>query len=290
MKHYFFEKKDKVSVKYTDLAIERRRADITLRGVEYKSYESEGYLWECVRVFSEDGARGIGKPMGNYHTLNTGRLDLIDERDIWDISEELSKKLCEMLDSLSVIPARLLVVGLGNRSLTPDSLGPKSADEVKPTLHISRFDNEMFEALECSEIAVYTPGVSAHSGLDSTESVCAICENIMPDALIVIDAITTLSSERLGSTFQLCDTGISQGSGIGNSRLDLNEDTIGVPVISIGVPTVIDSRAFAKEETARHGRTEDGMLVAPREIDEITSIASRIIGGAINQAFGINAL
>ena len=290
MKHYFFEKKEKESAKYTDLAVERRRADITLRGVEYKSYESEGYIWECVRVFSEEGARSIGKPMGRYYTLNTGRLDLIDESEMWDISEELAKKLCEIFDSLSVIPSRLLVVGLGNRSLTPDSIGPKSADEVKPTLHISRFDDEMFEALECSEIAVYTPDVSAHSGLDSTESVCAICESIMPDALIVIDAITTLSRDRLGSTFQLCDTGISQGSGIGNSRLDLNEDTVGVPVISIGVPTVIDSRAFSKEEVSRQSKKEDGMLVAPKEIDEITSIASRIIGGAINQAFGINTL
>ena len=290
MKHYFFDKKEKDAVKYTDLAVERRRADVTISGIEYKSYESEGVIWEYVRVFSEDGAKSIGKPMGNYYTLNTGRLDLIDETEIWDIAEEIAKKLCEIFDALSILPGRILVVGLGNRNLTPDSLGPKSAGEVKPTLHISRFDNDMFEALECSEIAVFTPDVSAHSGLDSTESVISICENIMPDAVIAIDAITTLSKDRLGSTFQLCDTGISQGSGIGNSRLDINEDAIGIPVISIGVPTVIDSRAFAKEETSRTRANDDGMLVAPKEIDEITSIASKIIGIAINQAFGINSL
>lgn len=277
MKNYFTERKDKDGL-YTDLAIERRRADTDISGVEYKSAECEGGVWECVRIFSEEGARSIGRPMGNYDTLNTGKMELLDEDGILDAAEAVAKKLCERMDSLGAIPDRLLVVGLGNRNLTPDAIGPKAAAYVKPTLHIKNFDEDAFDKLECSEIAIFCPGVTAESGMESIEIIRGVSNSIAPDAVIAIDAIATASTERLGSTVQISDTGLFPGSGVGNTSQGLTEESLGAPIISVGVPTVIDSRVFGGKEA---------MLVVPKDIDEITSVAARIIGTAINQAFGI---
>lgn len=279
MKNYFTERAKDERGFYTDLAVERRRIDPDAGGVEYKSFECEGGVWECVRIYSEEGERQIGRPMGHYDTLNTGKMEMLLEDDVFDAAEAVSKKLCERMDELSVIPDRLLVVGLGNRSLTPDATGPKTADYVKPTLHIRDFDEEMFESLGCSEIAVICPGVMAQSGMESADIIRSVSNKIHPDAIIAIDSIATASTERLGSTVQISDTGLFPGSGIGNMRSALSQKTLGTPIISIGVPTVIDSRVFGSEES---------MLVVPKDIDEITSVAARIIGGAINQAFGIS--
>ena len=277
MKNYFTDRKDEGGF-YTDLAIERRRVSPDARGVEYKSQECDGGVWECVRIFSAEGERSIGRPMGNYDTLNTGKMELLDEDGILDATEAVARKLCERIDGVSAIPDRLLVVGLGNRNLTPDAVGPRAAANVKPTLHISSFDKEAFEELGCSEIAVLCPGVTAESGMESADIIRGVCHKIAPDAIIAIDSIATESKERLGSTVQISDTGIFPGSGVGNTRDALTETSLGIPIISVGVPTVLDSRVFGDKEA---------MLVVPKDIDEITSVAARIIGGAINQAFGI---
>lgn len=285
MRSYYTERDCTEAGGYTDLAVERRRINTETRGVEYKSAECDGGIWECVRILSEEGARSIGRPRGRYDTLNTGRMDLLGESEIGDATEEIAKKLCETVEAYSVIPERLLIVGLGNRELTPDSVGPKAAAIVKPTLHIKEFDRDTFLGLECSELAVLCPGVTAQSGIESAEVIRGVTRRIMPDAVIAIDAIATRSPERLGSTVQISDTGLFPGSGVGNSRAALNEDTLGVPVIAVGVPTVIDSRVFGGKASAFDG---EPMLVAPKEIDEITTVAAQIIGGAINQAFGIS--
>ena len=284
----YFAKRNLKKDGYTDLAIERRRADPRARGVEYTSRECPAGIWECVRIYSEEGARDIGRPIGSYHTLNTGRMDLLTDGEIEEGSEAIARRICETVDELEIIPDRILVVGLGNEALTPDSVGPKAADNVKPTLHIRDFDEECFESLGCSEIAVIKPGVAAKSGVDSSEIIRGVSQRLKPDVIFAIDSILTRSTERLGSTVQISTTGIFAGSGVGNSRSALTEEALGVPVISIGVPTVIDSRAFFESgETAALSRDE-AMLVAPKETDEITDAAARMIGGAINQAFGIS--
>lgn len=288
MKRYFTGRNEEMSDMFTDLAVERRRINPEIRGVEYKSVECGVGIWECIKIGSEEGARSIGRPKGKYDTLSTGRMDLLSEDEIDDATEEIARKLCEMMDSASAIPDRLLVVGLGNRNLTPDSIGPKAACLVKPTLHIKDFDEEMFSSLECSEIAVITPGVTAESGIDSAEIVKGISRRILPDAIIAVDAIATRSAERLGSTVQISDTGLFPGSGIGNSKSALTESTLGIPVIAIGVPTVIDSRIFGVQDATKIKPNAEAMMVSPKEIDEITTNAARIIGGAINQAFGIS--
>ena len=271
---------------YTDLASERRRAEADFEGVEFKKIPCEIGMWDRVKIKSETGAALIGRPMGTYDTLNTDRLDLFDEEGLLDVQEAIAKRLCSICDEIAVIPARILVVGFGNERLTPDSFGPKCATRVKPTLHISRYDEDVFETLECSEIAVFCPGVPALCGMESAESTRQICEAIRPDLIFALDAISTKSHERLGASIQLSNTGIFPG-GVGNLRMPITRETMGVPVIGIGVPTVMDLRAFGISVQRSKRAQEAPLFVSPREIDEITDNAAEVIGGAINQAFGL---
>ena len=270
---------------YTDLAIERRRADLTETGVEYAKELCPPGTWERVRITSDSGARGIGRPKGIYDTLTLPRLDTADEDVLYDAQEEVAKRLCTICDDISVLPGRILVVGLGNEKVTADSVGVKVATRVKPTMHIREYDEDFFDELECSEIAVLCPGVPAITGMDTATTVRAVCEGIAPDVILAIDAISTRSRTRLGNTIQICDTGVFPG-GMGNLKTAITRSAMGVPVIGIGVPTVIDSRLFGGQSRISELDFEP-LFISPREIDEITDNAAMIIGGAINQAFGL---
>ncbi len=264
----------------SDLACERRRADNNAPGVSYSCERCTVGSWERIRIFSDEGASSIGRPMGNYDTLNTARLDYLDFEGAEDAKNEIAAELCSLFEKNKIFPKRILVAGIGNDALTPDSVGPLAASFVEPTLHISDADKKMFDSLECSEIAVIAPGVCARSGLDSATVAMGICERIMPDAVIAIDALASKSPDRLGTTLQICDTGIFPGTGLGYGKLALSRNTLGVPVIGIGVPTVIDSRLF--------GDSSNRMFVAPKDINAIVESAAKIIAGGINQAFGID--
>lgn len=266
---------------YTDLAIERRKADPECEGVEYKRRECIIGAWEEIKITSEEGERAIMRPMGTYDTLHTERLDLLSEDELYDAEEELARRLCEILDECGIFPGRILTVGFGNKDLTADSVGPRSAARVKPTLHISECDPHTFDGLDCSEIAVYTPGVTAVTGIDSSDSVRAISEKLIPDVILAIDSIMTDSRERLGSCIQISTTGLFPG-GVGNLHSPITKASMGSPVIGIGVPTVMDSRSLVPDE-----KFSAPLFISPREIDEITNNAAFIIGGAINQAFGL---
>lgn len=286
MYNYYY-KTDDARSEYSDLAVERGRADTGVGGVRYEKRICLPGTWEEVLITSEEGARSIGRPIGSYDTLTVRRLDTLDEDELLDTQEEIAKKLCELFDGANIIPDRLLVVGLGNRELTADSVGPKSASSVRPTMHIGDYDREYFEELECSEIAVLSPGVPAATGMDTGVLVGAVCERLKPDAVIAIDSICTSSRTRLGTTFQISDTGIFPG-GMGSLKTPITRSGVGVPVIGIGVPTVIDSRLFVPENKISDINFEP-MFISPREIDEITDNAAFVIGGAINQAFGLFA-
>ena len=273
----------------SDLACERRRADIREPGVEYSKTQGVIGVWERITVSSEEGARQIGRPRGCYNTLNLPRMDGMDQCEIEDAKDEVARELCRLFDREGIKPDRLLVVGLGNRALTPDAVGPESADRVRATMHIKEMDDDMFEGLDCSEIAVIKPGVTAESGIDTRDIVEGVCSVISPDAIIVIDALASRSPTRLGTTIQLATTGLSPGSGLGNRRGAITEEELGIPVFSIGVPTVINSRMFIVENgEARAKNEKEGMFVAPKDINDITKNASKIVAGAINQAFGID--
>ena len=281
MKNFSFFDKD--TCPESDLALERRRADTTVTGVDYKQDRSAIGHWERIRITTDEGAKSIGRPIGIYDTLTLPRMDQLDYDGIDDAKNEIAAELCRIFDANHIYPERILVVGLGNCSLTPDAVGALSAQSVEPTMHIKAMDEGAFEALDCSEIAVVRPGVTAESGIDASEIVIGVCGRIRPDAIIAVDAIASRSPERLGTTIQLSDTGILPGGGLGTPRKAINEHTVGVPVISIGVPTVIDSRLLSSEEAKDSSR----MFVAPKEIDGIVKKAAEIIGGGINQAFGI---
>ncbi len=289
---YHTERENSESFPYTDLALERRRADTSLTGVEYKKELGIYGVWERIKISSEEGARSIGKPMGIYDTLETSRMDLLDNETIADASDEVARELCYLTDVFDAIPEKILIVGLGNERLTPDSLGARSAKKVKATMHIKEQDEKFFYALECSQIAVCTPDVASNTGLDSLTVIKAISEQIEPDLVIVIDALCSRSEDRLGSTVQFSTTGILPGSGLGNGRGEISQRTLGCPVIGIGVPTVIDSRMFTESEKNGEG-TEKGknkkaaMYVSPKEIDEIIEVSAKIIAEGINQAFGM---
>ncbi len=269
----------------SDLACERRKADLSSDGVEYSKHFSGPGVWERIKITNENGTKSIGRPIGNYDTLSFERMDLFDSDAMADAANEVSKELCLLFGELGVAPERLLVVGLGNSELTPDAIGPRCAELVCATMHIKEHDEAIFNSLECAEIAVIKPGVTSESGLDAASTVRSTCQLIKPNALLAIDALASSSAQRLGRTIQFSNTGIFPGSGIGNPRGAITKETVGAPVIAIGVPTVIDARILAGKEDLLGGET---MFVSPKEINGIVKAAAKIIADGINQAFGIS--
>ena len=275
------------SVYMSDLALERRSVNTSIDGVDYKRERSVGGVWERITIRSEEGASSIGRPMGIYDTLTLSRMDTLDPDELDDAKEEIARELCSICEREEIHPDRILVVGLGNENLTPDAIGPRTALKISPTLHLSRGDRGMFNAFECSEIAVIAPGVKSASGIDASDVIDGVCMKIHPDAVIAIDALASRSQERLGTTVQISSVGIIPGSGLGLNTKAINKETLGIPVISIGVPTVINS-VFLKDKDSEESEKEmKGMFVSPREIDGIVKNASELIAGGINQAFGI---
>ena len=271
---------------YTDLACERRRVDPAEEGVRYKKEYAACGLWERIEITSKAGEKSIGRPMGFYDTLLLPRMDLCDADTVSDAITEISGELIALTEKMRVIPERILVVGLGNASLTPDSVGTEAARQVKPTSPLKDFDESMFLKLACSEISVIRPGVLHETGIDTLSAVRGIAERISPDLIIAIDALAARSAERLGTTVQISSTGITPGGGIGAPKMPINQSTAGAPVIAIGVPTVMDSDYFLVDEMRRpEGRS--AMFVAPKEINEIVAVAADIISGGINRAFGL---
>lgn len=272
----------------SDLACERRRTD-TAEGIDYRREATDVGFWERITITSEAGVKHIGRPRGAYNTLTVARMDTLSPSEIDDAIEQVARELCRMCDKARIYPERLLIVGLGNPALTPDAVGPCTADLVKPTMHLKQIDEEMFEKLECSEIAVIKTDVKGSSGIDSLDIVKGVCERIMPDGILAVDALASRAPERLGTTIQIASTGIQPGSGLGSRHGGITEENLGVPVISIGVPTVINSNMFVLTDGEISAPDDgQGMFVAPKDINEIVKKSAQIIAGAINQAFGIN--
>lgn len=286
MNEYFYSNSEKNGVYASDLACERHRVDLNTPGVSYKRSQNGAFVWERIEISSKEGELAIKRPCGSYDTLSTDRMDLLDDGDIEDAANEIAGELCRIFEKSSVIPTRILVVGLGNSELTPDSVGPKTANLVNATMHLSEKDPTLFKNLECSEIGVFVPGVMAKTGIESSDSVVAICDMTEPDVVIAIDSIASHSPTRLGTTIQISNTGIFPGSGIGNKRKAISKRTLGIPVIAIGVPTVVNASAFGNTPQRSDCNSED-MFVSPRDIDVIVSTSAKIIAQGINQAFGI---
>lgn len=271
----------------TDLAIEAagEADDKKLPGITQQSRQIDDIKLTRIVIEDERGEQALGRPKGTYITAEMPPLS-DDEQHM----EQKAKVLGEELSSLLPKEGTVLVVGLGNQSVTPDALGPRSAGMVLATRHI---EGEFARSTGLDKLrpaAVFQPGVLGQTGVESGEMVRGICDIVKPAAVIVIDALAARSVERLGCTIQICDTGIAPGSGVGNNRVALNRDTLGVPVIGLGVPTVVDARTVAMELT---GREEAGdevtprgaeMMVTPREIDLIIRRASQLVAMTVNAA------
>ena len=280
---YFVDGSYKGDLPYTDLAIERRRADSVIPGIEYWEEKRHKLHWERVKISTKTGADSIGRPIGIYDTISCERFDRLDNRQVEEMKDEMARELCCIFEECEIFPGRILVAGLGNPDLTPDSLGAKTTSAVRSTMHIKDCDRKLFTSLNCAEIASVIPDVASNSGLDAAVVIKGICDLILPDAVIAIDALATREIKRLGCNIQISSSGISPGSGLGNCRTALCHQTVGVPVFAIGVPTVIDARSLI------HNQTLNGepMFVSPKEIGEIVSVSASIISEGINRAFGI---
>ena len=271
----------------SDLALERRRASTYVEGVDYKRDVCMGGVWERIKVTSEAGEKNIGRPMGLYDTLTLPSLDGIMPDDIEDAKDEIARELCRMCDLCDISPERILVVGLGNRDLTPDAIGTAAAMNVEATMHVKKSDPELFETLGCSEICVLCPDVTSNSGMNSVDVVKGVIAEIKPTVIFAIDSLASRSSDRLGNTVQVSNTGIIPGTGVGHSEGKLDEATLGVPVIAIGVPTVISSCSLTRELGIGCSKYEKSFFLSPKGINRIVKNGAEIIGGGINQAFGI---
>ena len=283
----------------SDLAIERREMFAgEIAGIESLRHDNDGISVTHVKIKDKDAAEKIGKPIGNYVTIEIKDLSLPDEeicdRAVDAVSAEL-KKIIKVPSDASV-----LVVGLGNRDITPDSIGPKAVGKLTVTRHISKATENEFN-FSLRPVSAIAPGVLGITGIETSEIVKGVIEFVKPQLIIAIDALAARNLSRLGTTLQISDTGITPGSGVGNHRRALNEETLGVPVIAIGVPMVADVLTLAmdiietmpKNEQKTNGQEHmqnvltkrgENMVVTPNDVDVISQQASDIIADAINIA------
>lgn len=237
----------------TDLALETREKfeedNVEIKGVrvEEEWVREGGIRVTNVVIETENGAKIMGKPKGNYITLEAPDMSDQDE----DYHREVSKQLAKTLNCLlpeKEEPVSILIAGLGNREVTPDALGPRVVDNMMITRHIIReFGQYAFGEKETNQISGIVPGVMAQTGMESLEIIKGIIQETKPDCMIAVDALAARSTKRLGRTIQITDTGINPGSGVGNHRQGLNQDSLGIPVIAIGVPTVVDAATIVSD-------------------------------------------
>ncbi|MGI5977131.1 MAG: GPR endopeptidase [Candidatus Limivicinus sp.] len=224
-----------------------------------------------VKVVSGEGAKLIGKPVGQYFTLELGRCgDEFFNDAVFALSELISRLLP------SVSPRCSLVAALGNPDITPDALGQLTASSILVTRHLKAHAPSDFVSF--SSVALCRTGVLGTSGVESAVQIKTLCREIKPELVIAVDALAGSDPDMLCRCIQISDTGIAPGSGVGNSREELSPKSLGLPVISIGVPTVIDAAAFSADKNV------SSMFVTPRDIDSLVRSAARIIGFGINLA------
>ncbi len=291
----------------TDLALEAKetvqKPDEEIRGVrveEEKDAENEIYITRVI-IETKNGAKTMGKPMGTYITLEAPRMATPDEDYHREISEKVADQIRELLpdekEELSV-----LVVGLGNRDVTADALGPNAADQLHITRHVVReFGKAAYNKNKMHMISAIVPGVMAKTGMETCEIIRGVVEETEPDVIIAIDALAARSTKRLNRTIQITDTGVQPGSGVGNHRHALTEETLGIPVIGIGIPTVVDAGTIVGDAVEQVEREMlfcsdihalkmaelQNMYVTTKDIDDVVNRLSYTVSEAINIALEI---
>lgn len=311
---------DKINFR-TDLALERRdlykkanSLDKEIEGIKTEE-EKNGLRIRTsrVKVLDKNGAEAIGKPVGSYITIDIQKLKVATEEDIQESAEVLAKELRVLLGEHANPKDEILVVGLGNQYVTPDALGPKVINEIDVTRHILTYMPQVLSS-ETRPVSAISPGVLGTTGIETLEILKGIVDNIHPKMLIVIDALASRSIERISSTIQLADTGITPGAGVGNTRKELSQSTLGIPVIALGIPTVVElatlisdgidifiDRLQEKSESNEYLNKlqqedkyeevkealkvgEYNMIVTPKEIDDLIENMKDIVARGINMA------
>lgn len=235
----------------TDLALEQKERfdtdNVEISGVIVKeTYDEEKEIRiTTVKIETENGAKAMGKPVGTYITIEAPSMAVDDEEIHSEISDEIAEFLQQMI-SKDVCPQNVLVVGLGNRQVTPDALGPYVVDNLMVTRHII-LEYGKYAMADSDSVSAIVPGVMGQTGMESLEIIRGVVSETKPDIVIVIDALAARSAKRLNRTIQIADTGIHPGSGVGNHRNTISRETLGVPVIALGVPTVIDAATIVND-------------------------------------------
>lgn len=307
----------------TDLALERRdlynkahNIEKDIDGIQTEEERiNDNILISRVKVINERGEEAIGKPQGNYITIDVKNLKIASEEEIQMASEAVTKELKALLEKHVQCKDSILVVGLGNIYVTPDALGPKVINEIDITRHLIQYIPEALDE-NTREVSAISPGVLGTTGIETLEILKGIIDNVKPKLVIVIDALASRSIERISSSVQLADTGIVPGAGVGNTRKELTINTLGIPVIAIGIPTVVEAATIAADsltlliqkvqEQAQSNdflnklQEEDkyalikevltpeeyNFIVTPKEIDELIEKMKDIIARGIN--FAVN--
>ena len=268
-------------------AVEQEEARIPIRGEEV-----------CIsRRREQDG--------GRYVTVACGRITARDEAAIELLADLLAKEMTIMAKSVMgkdvSMDTKVFVVGLGNADMTPDAIGPGTVRRMTATRHLREYDEALFKSLGCCELSALAPGVMGQTGLESGELCRAVSTLLHPDLVVAVDALAARSCERLASTVQLSDRGIAPGSGIGNHRMAIDEESMGCPVMGVGVPTVVDSATLVLDALARAGMDTETLpddllavlesgrsfIVSPRDSDRMVELTCRLLARALDMAFGV---
>ncbi len=259
----------------TDLAMERADfAGESLPAGVTRSKEICGEIEvDRIKITGSDAAAAMEKPEGSYVTLSLPSLSYGTQSP-----QQAAECLANEVSRLLPKEGSVLVIGLGNRAITPDALGPLTADQIFPTRHIPQKLASALSLGSLRTVSVIQTGVTGKTGVETAELSSAVCETVKPAAVIAIDALAAGDPNRLGCTIQLADSGISPGSGVQNARKELSAARLGVPVIAVGIPTVVDAAALCQTDSAA------GMMVTPREIDAMVRHGSQLLALGINLA------
>lgn len=305
----------------TDLALERReiykranKIENEVPGIETEESEiSDKIKVTRVKVTNEEAKNAIGKPIGNYITIDVKKMRNIPEEEIDTIANTISEELKALLNKHIKPQDEILVVGLGNLYSTPDSLGSKVVQDIEVTRHIKKYLPQYIDE-NARGISAISPGVLGTTGIETQEIIKGIVENVKPNLIIVIDSLASKSIERISSTIQISDTGIVPGAGVGNTRKELSENTLGIPVIAIGIPTVVELATLVTEgidifidrlqekaesndylnklqENDKYEEVKEAlnvgeynMIVTPKEIDDLIENMKEVVARGINLA------
>ena len=297
----------------TDIFKKNNNIENNIDGIETNVREEGNIKITEVKVTNENGANSIGKPIGTYITMDIKKLKVATDEEIENYGNKLSNELKKLIDSHTEKQDEILVVGLGNIYVTPDSLGPKVINEIDVTRHILKYMPEVLEEGTRSVSAI-SPGVLGTTGMETLEIVTGIVQNIKPKLIIVIDALASRSMDRISSSIQLSDTGIVPGAGVGNTRKELSQNTLNIPVIALGIPTVVESAVLVNDclnlfitKLQEEAKSNDylnnlkqqdnyeeikealipndyNMIVTPKEIDELIENMKDVVARGINYA------